>query len=117
MASSRSHNYSLLLKLLPFRGQDMDIVHKKFRKTISKIIRSNFEDQDTNPNGVAVLTFDNTTRVHKALEFVIKKGYSSISLAPPSFVYKSLPRVMELLCSKRRDITRIRAHLEEIPDY
>ena len=95
----------------------MDIVHQKLRKTISKLIRSNFEDQDTNPNGVAVLTFDNTTHVHKALEFVIEKGYSSISRAPPSFVYKSLPRIMELLCSKRRDISRIRAHLEEIPDY
>ena len=48
----------------------MDIIHEKFRKTISKIIRSKFKDQVTNPNGVAVLTFDDTTCVHKVLEFV-----------------------------------------------
>ena len=39
LPGSRAHNYSLLLKLLPFRGQNIDIFHDKFRKTIASFLR------------------------------------------------------------------------------
>ena len=65
LSSSRSHNYSLLLKLLPFRGQNMDIIREKFKKSISRILNTSFNDFAANPSGVAVCTFDNTTSVHK----------------------------------------------------
>ena len=94
----------------------MDIINLKFKKAISRLLYKQSKLFDKNTRDVAVITFDGTSLVHKTLEKIILRGYGSISRTPPSIIYKSLPRIMELLSTKRKDIQNIRTHIEMIPD-
>ena len=116
LSSSRAHNYSLLLKLLTCRGQDMDIIHIKFKKGIASLIRKRGRVFDGQQRDVSVITCDESSQVHKFLERIIFRSYGSISPSAPSIIYKSLPRVMQILCSKRKDIRNIRSYLEQVSD-
>jgi hypothetical protein len=116
LASSRAHSYSLLLRILSCRNQEMNIIHQKFRRAIASIIRKQSSCFELGGNGVAVVTYDHESKVHNLVVDIIRSSYLSIGTVPPAIIYKSLPRIMELLCSKRSDIRKIRAHLEKIPD-
>ena len=116
LKSSRAHSYSLLLRILSCRNQVMYVIHQKFRRAIASIIRKRSSCFELGGRGVAVVTYDRKSTVHKLVEGIIRSSYLSIGSEPPVIIYKSLPRIMELLCSKRSDIKKIRAHLELIPD-
>ena len=88
----------------------------KFCKAISSMMRKSSNSFDISGRFVTVVTYDQSSQVHKFLEKIIRRSYLSVSHVPPTIIYKSLPRVMELLCSKRRDIAKIRAHLEQVMD-
>ena len=94
----------------------MDIIHIKFRKAITSIMHKCSNSFDISGRDVAVVTYDQSSRVHNFLEKIIHRSYLSINRVSPTIIYKSLPRVMELLCSKRRDIAKIRSHLEQVMD-
>ena len=74
LASSRAHNYSLLLKILSCRGQDMNIINTKFKKAISRLLLKRSQLFDKNARDVVVITFDGTSLVHKMLEHAILNG-------------------------------------------
>jgi hypothetical protein len=92
LSSSRAHNYSLLLKLLTCRGQDMDIIHIKFKKAIVSLLHKRAKVFDGQCRDIAVVTDDESTQVHKMLEKIILRSYGSISRSAPSIIYKSLPQ-------------------------
>ena len=94
----------------------MNIINTKFKKAISRLLLKRSQLFDKNARDVVVITFDGTSLVHKMLEHIILKGYKSIIRTPPSIIYKSLPRIMELLSSKRKDIQSIHTHVEMMPD-
>ena len=94
----------------------MDIIHLKFRKAIASLIRKRRSPFVIDGKDVAVVTYDESSLIHKFLEKIIHRSYLSINRISPTIIYKSLPRVMELLCSKRRDIKNIRSHLGQVPD-
>ena len=98
LSSSRAHNYSLLLKLLTCRGQDMDIIHIKFKKAIASLLRKRVRVFDGQCRDVSVVIYDGSTQFHKMLVGIIIRSYGSISRSAPSIIYKSLPRVMQILC-------------------
>jgi hypothetical protein len=94
----------------------MDIIHIKFRKAIASLIHKRGKIFDCHKKDVSVITYDKSSQIHKFLEKIIHRSYCSISRTSPTIIYKSLPRVMELLCSKRKDIQNIRSYLEQVPD-
>ena len=79
----------------------MDVIHLKFRKAIASIIRKRAKSFVINEKDVAVVTYDKSSLIHKFLEKIIHRSYLSINRVSPTVIYRSLPRVMELLCKKR----------------
>ena len=94
----------------------MDIIHIKFKKAIVSLLHKRAKVFDGQCRDIAVVTDDESTQVHKMLEKIILRSYGSISRSAPSIIYKSLPRVMQILCSKRKDIRNIRSYLEQVSD-
>jgi hypothetical protein len=106
---SRAHHMSFMLRILKHREQDMQIVLKKFKEFHTRRLRNIIKPRDKNLyTKSAFIHFDNASNSHKLAKLSILSAYKAAKKELPSILYRSLPKIITMLSTKRSVIGKVR---------
>ena len=104
--SSRSHHLQFMLRILKHRDQNMDVVMNKFSQFLKKR-RSLPQIKISTKTRPLLIHYDESSKCHFLVRDILKNLYKKVRIQMPPIVHKSLPKIMQLLTSKRADIKKI----------
>ena len=64
--------------------------------------------------GASLVHYDSKSQSHLLVEEILFKSFNKVNKSMPPIVHRSLPRIMNLLTSKRSTIKKIRNHIINI---
>ena len=98
-----------MLRILNHRDQDMQIVMKKFRDFNTKRLCNTFRPRNKTPFArSAFIHYDCASNSHKLVSFAILSAYRAAKKKQPSILYRSLPKIISMLTTKRAVIKKVR---------